>query len=319
MVGSMRDDTVGVDVDTSAVRRALEQDVPQLRKELFQIRSLVGQAVKEAQQSFCVLSDRIDEQRALVSELVAARGESEDIGIAGFIEEVRDVFATFSQHVATSAQDAAAGVQRMAAAATGLERIFRQLQEIDGLATQTNMLSINAAIESARAGSQGQGFAVVAKEVRALSRASRDLNARVSEEVEVTRKTMTELEGSIQRIADVGAHTARESGERSALALRRIEGLDERMTSTLAQLAKLAAETAERAAVAIRALQFEDMVTQLLDCALKRVERLELCASALDPARAGGEAAARLEQRYSMVIRSPVAQSSMAAGDVELF
>lgn len=76
------------------------------------------------------------------------------------------------------------------------------LKRIDEIAFQTNLLALNAAVEAARAGDAGQGFAVVAEEVRNLARRS----------AEAARDTSALLEGS-QRTADNGVNVSSEVAE----------------------------------------------------------------------------------------------------------
>jgi len=119
---------------------------------------------------------------------------------------------TVVQSIADELQQVALGIGALSAQS---EEIGSIVDSIRGIAEQTNLLALNAAIEAARAGEQGRGFAVVADEVRNLARRTSQATVAISDVVgknrELARQAVTSMQSSTLK-AEQGVKLANQAG-----------------------------------------------------------------------------------------------------------
>jgi len=127
---------------------------------------------------------------------VAAGAEELDASVREIAESMTRSRAAMEQaFVNTQAADAA--TQRLTEAAGAMTSVVELIQEI---ASQINLLSLNATIESARAGEAGKGFAVVAQEVKNLAAQASEATEQISREIESMQAVSGEVVSSLKAI-----------------------------------------------------------------------------------------------------------------------
>jgi methyl-accepting chemotaxis protein len=312
-----------------------------MRQSLEQTRELVSGAVTGLSSSFDGLYDQSQKQESLVrnvlESMAGAVQNNENMSMQEFIDKTSQVLQNYVGFVIDVSTQSLKTVQKIDDMVDQMDAIFTLLRDVQTIARQTNLLALNAAVEAARAGEAGRGFAVVAEEVRRLSRHSHQVSEKIGQQVAQTRAIISEA----RKIASEGAAkdmtTVLEAKNRVDVMMAKLGETDRRLAHSLKEVSSLTQQSKTDVGVAIQALQFEDLVTQLTGHMDGQIDHLETLVITLQEGAGDSTASdasmpacqaqlAYLDNRVTVlrtawegVAHKPVLQESMHSGDIELF
>ncbi|MGC3980657.1 MAG: methyl-accepting chemotaxis protein [Steroidobacteraceae bacterium] len=250
-----------MDAVTTASTESVTHDVLNIwSKQIDNVRQQTETAVVELATKFGGIVEKLDNgitgsqhESEVQARDAAADGEQAETNLNQVIVALREI-----------QRSRAMLAEEISAIASYTGELQKMAEAVKMIAFQTNMLSLNAAIEAAHAGESGKGFAVVAHEVRNLSQASRDTGQNIDKRITAINETINKI---VEHNKSVSGYD-QEAIQRSEESIRRVL---ERQRQRVGQFAA-AVDNSRAASIELKQevedalvqLQFQDRVSQIL-------------------------------------------------------
>ncbi len=345
------DDAAVTQADQERLARAIDRYVQNLlscmddelmlfNQQLQQLKAMVADAVVTLSGSFNNLHQLTSGQSVVVHGLINELDRSEHPGdghmsFQQFAEETDKVLNFFIEHILLISKQGMQMVAVINDVGRHMAHIEKLLGDVQKIADQTNLLALNAAIEAARAGEAGRGFAVVADEVRNLSKNSDKFSEEIKLVVNASKHNIEQAQTMIEVMASKDMNLTINSKAQIDKMMSDIAVINHKIAHSIEQVSSLNVKIEGSVNDAVRSLQFEDMSRQLIEYLQGSMQNFQAMADEVGigmgvfkTTDAAGwekqllEGAARLQdmkQQWRQRSSRTVSQSSVAEGDVELF
>jgi methyl-accepting chemotaxis protein len=293
-------------------------------------RTHTEQAVSALAARFAGIVSKLD-SAVKVSDAATTSVHSGDEGLVTVFARSERQLGEVVASLETAMQAKSALADQVVRLAGFADELRQMAADVATIASHTNLIAINAAIEAAHAGENGRGFGVLAQEVRKLSALSGETGRRIADKVNLVNEAIVATRGAVEASNAEDAEAMQASRQVIADVLGDLRGVTDALVGSTERLKGESIGIQSEIGEALVQLQFQDRVGQILGHVKHNIERLPEClAQHRSEFERGGELApvsaqpllAELESSYAMreereVHRGGAAKPAPAAAAAE--
>lgn len=295
------------------------------RNSILAINSTQNDAVETLTHSFTNLKHLTEFQSEEIVSLIQSdkteSGKTWMEEFAGNTAATLDKFVETTIHMSASSMNLVEQVDKIN---SSVPDVLKALKDIDQIASQTNLLALNAAIEAARAGEAGRGFAVVADEVRSLSNRSAGFSEQIQKKLKDMADQIQSLTRDIGHVASQDVSYVIDAKKDVQLAMAQLVAKASEDKAHAVHLSDNTSSLQQALYDAIRGLQFGDINSQHLVYAAENIGFIQSHLSGLQSSEVlhvNADLHRKLQEmrEYREKRLNPVSANSVAGGDVDFF